>query len=325
MTNLLADLRYSLRSLRRAPLFTSVAVLSMAVGMAANTAVFTLLDQVILRKLPVSRPGELVQIHARGMENYSGGMGDGTELSYPMYRDLREATEEQGQTQTDERRHRIGVFAGLFCRMPTSLHVGYDGRTEQVAGELVSGTFFPLLGIRPALGRLFTAEDDRNPGGHPVATLGFHYWRTRFNSDASIIGRTITVNGHPLEIVGVVQQEFQGLDIGQPVQVYVPVTMQPKMGPAWRLEDRRFRWVQVFARLGDGVAAAAAQAGIQPLYRTLLRQEATRPFRRRPPTRSGSSSRAHSPSRMRPAAIRACADRSPSPCRSSWPSPAPCC
>ncbi|MEP6915151.1 MAG: ABC transporter permease [Acidobacteriota bacterium] len=259
MSNLLADLRYALRSLRRAPLFTSVAVLSMAFGIAANAAVFTLVDQVMLRRLPVIRPGELVQIQPRGKESFGGGMGDGTELSYAMYRDLRD--------QND-------VFAAMFCRMPTSLHVGFGGRTEQVAGELVSGTFFPVLGVRPALGRLFTPEDDRGRGDRPVVVLGFHHWRTRFNGDPAMVGRTITVNGHALEIIGVVQDGFAGLDVGQPVQVYVPMTLQPKMGPAWlQLEGRRFRWVQVFARLRDGVTAAGAQAGIQPLYRTLLHQE----------------------------------------------------
>jgi predicted permease len=261
MSQLLADLRYALRTLRRVPLFTTVAVLSMAFGIAANTAVFTLLDQVILRTLPVVRPAELVQVHAAGMENFGGSLGDGTELSYPMYRDLRDQN---------------GVFTGMFCRAQTSLHVGHDGRTEQVAGELVSGTFFPLLGVRPAAGRLFTPDDDRTAGGHPVAVLGFAYWRSRFNSDPAIVGRTITVNGQPLEVVGVVQQGFEGLDIGQPAQLYVPVSMQPKMGPAWlQLEGRRFRWVQVFGRLRSGMTPETAQAGIQPVYRALLQQESS--------------------------------------------------
>ncbi len=261
MSQLLADLRYTLRTLRRVPLFTTVAVLSMAFGIAANTAVFTLLDQVILRKLPVSHPAELVQVDARGMENFSGGMGDGTELSYPMYRDLRDENT---------------VFAGMFCRAQTSLHVGHNGRTEQVAGELVSGSFFPLLGVQPAIGRLFTADDDRTPGGHPVAVLGFAHWRSRFNGDPAIVGRSITVNGQSLEVIGVVQQGFEGLDIGQPVQLYVPVSMQPKMGPAWlQLEGRRFRWVQVYARLRNSMTPETAQAGIQPLYRALLQREST--------------------------------------------------
>ena len=260
--HLASDVRYALRSLRHAPLFTAVAVLSIAFGIGANTAVFTLVDQVVLRRLPVQHAEALVQVSAPDTESYGGGMGDGTELSYAMYRDLRD--------------HNT-VFAGMFCRLPTALHVGYGGRTEQVAGELVSGTFFPLLGVQPAVGRLFTADDERAIGGHPVAVLGFDYWKSRFSGDPAVVGRTIVVNGHPLEIVGVVEAGFQGIDIGSPSQVYVPIAMQPQMGPAWlQLEGRRFRWVQVFARLRDGVTAEQAQAGMQPLYRSLLEQEAKR-------------------------------------------------
>jgi predicted permease len=259
MTHILDDLRYAARSLRKAPLFTTVAVLSIAFGIAANTAVFTLLDQVVLRTLPVKRPGELVQLHAQGTESFGGGMGDGSELSYAMYRDLADQN---------------SVFSGMFCRMQTALHVGHAGRTEQVAGELVSGNFFTELGVQPALGRLLTPGDDRTPGGHPVAVLAFNHWQSRFGGDPGIVGRTITVNGHPLEVIGVVQDGFEGLDIGQPAQLYVPVTMQPKMGPAWlQLEGRRFRWVQVYARLAARVTPETAQAGIQPLYRAVLRQE----------------------------------------------------
>ena len=261
MAHLVADLRYALRSLRKVPLFTAIAVLSIALGIAANTAVFTLVDQVVLRALPVMRPGELVQVSAPDTESYGGGMGDGTELSYAMYRDLRDHNE---------------VFAGMFCRMPNGLTITDGGRSELVTAELVSGTFFPQLGVRPAVGRLFTAEEDRVAGGHPVAVLGFNYWMSRFAGDRSIVGRAITVNGHPLEVIGVVQAGFDGLDLGQPPQVYVPITMQPQMGPAWlQLDTRRFRWVQVFARLREGVAVARAEAGLQPLYQSLLRQEAT--------------------------------------------------
>jgi predicted permease len=260
MAHVLADLRYAVRTLRRVPLFTTIAVLSMAFGIAANTAVFTLVDQVVLRKLPVWRPGELVQVSARGTESYGGGIGDGTELSYAMYRDLR-----------DHNR----VFADMFCRFPAALHVTHGGRSEQVTGELVSGTFFPVLGIRPALGRLFTRNDEGAAGAHPVAVLAYDYWKSRFNGNPAIIGRSLTVNGHPLEIVGVVHAGFPGLDIGQPVQLYVSISMQPQMGPAWlKLDGRRFRWVQVYGRLRDGSTPDRAQAGLQPLYASLLAQEA---------------------------------------------------
>jgi predicted permease len=260
MAHLIADLRYAVRSLRKVPLFTAIAVLSMAFGIAANTAVFTLVDQVVLRALPVVRPGELVQVSAPDTESYGGGMGDGTELSYAMYKDLRDHN---------------AVFAGMFCRMQTGLTITAGGRSELVSSELVSGSFFPQLGVRPAIGRLFTAGEDKAAGGHPVAVLGFNYWMSRFAGDRAIVGRSITVNGHPLEVIGVVEARFEGLDLGQPPQVYVPITMQPQMGPAWlQFETRRFRWVQVFARLREGMAAEHARAGLQPLYQSLLRQEA---------------------------------------------------
>jgi predicted permease len=257
--HLVADVRYALRGLRKAPLFTAVAVLSMALGIGANTAIFTLVDQVLLRRLPVDRAEKLVQVSAPGSESYGGGMGDGTELSYAMYRDLRDHN---------------SAFSGMFCRMPWSMQASYGGRTEQVTGEMVSGTFFPLLGVRPAAGRLFSADDERSIGGHPVAVLSHGYWRSRFGSDPKVVGTTIVVNRHALEIVGVVQAGFEGLDLAAPVQVYVPIVMQPQMGPAWlRLEDRRFRFVQAFGQLRDGVSADQALAGLQPLYRSLLEQE----------------------------------------------------
>jgi predicted permease len=254
-----SDLRYALRTLRGAPLFTFVAVLSIALGIGANTAVFTLVDQVLIRTLPVDRPERLVQVSAPDTETLGGGMGDGTELSYAMYRDLRDSNT---------------VFDGMFCRMPWRLQVHDAGRTEQVSGEMVSGTFFPVLGVRPALGRLFTPDEDRAIGGHPIAVLSHAYWRARFGGDPAIVGKTITVNRTPLEIVGVADAAFTGLDFGDPPQVYVPITMQPQMGPQWlRLEGRRFRFVQVFGRLRDGVNATQAQAGLQPLYSAILEQE----------------------------------------------------
>ena len=260
MGHVLLDLRHAARSLRRVPLFTFVAVLSIAFGIAANTAVFTLVDQVLLRPLPGVRPGELVQLHARGTESYGGTMGDGTELSYAMYRDLREHNR---------------VFQGMFCRFPTDVHVGYQDQSELSRAELVSGTYFPELGIVPAIGRLLGAEEDRRIGGHPVAVLGYDYWVSRFNRDPSAVGRTLIINSHPYEIVGVAQEGFNGLDIGRPVQVYLPIGMQPQVGPAWlQIETRRFRWVQVFARLAGGMTIERAEAGIQPLYQSLLEQEA---------------------------------------------------
>jgi predicted permease len=144
-----------------------------------------------------------------------------------------------------------------------------------VVGELVSGTFFPVLGLRAAAGRLFTTAEDSSVGDHAVAVLAYGYWQSRFGGDPSAIGQTVRVNGYAFEIVGVVQAGFDGFDIGQPAQIYVPVTMQPKLGPAWvQIETRRFRWVQVYGRLRPGLTAQGAQAGLQPMYRALLEEHA---------------------------------------------------
>jgi len=261
MRHLLADLRYGLRGFRRAPLFAIVAVVSMAFGIAANTAVFTLVDQVVLRRLPVANPGALAQVSAPDTESFGGTMGDGTELSYAMYRDLAEHNQ---------------VFSGMFCRMATSMSVTTTERSELVEGELVSGTFFPQLGVQAAVGRLIAPSDDRLGAAQPVAVLGYGYWQSRFGGDRAVVGRTVTINNTPLEIVGVVEPRFPGFDIGRPPQLYVPVTLQPRMGPAWlELETRRFRWVQVFGRLRDGVTPVSAKASLQPLYRSILEREAT--------------------------------------------------
>jgi hypothetical protein len=258
MAHLIADLRFALRSLRKVPLFTSVAVLSIAFGITANTAVFTLVDQVLLRPLPVDRPSELVQVDAAGTESHGGGMGDGTELSYAMYKDLRDHND---------------VFAGMFCRFSVTLQVSGAAGNDRVVGQLVSGTFFPVLGVTPAAGRLLTADDDAT--ARPVAVLGYGYWQSRFHGDPGVVGRAVTVNGHPYEIAGVTRPGFNGLDIAQPPAVYLPITMQPQIGPSWlKLDGRRFRWVQVFARLRPHVTAAQAQAELLPLYRTVLQQEA---------------------------------------------------
>ncbi len=260
MTNLYDDLRYAVRSLRKAPLFTLVAVLSMGLGIAANTSVFTLVDQVILRTLPIDRPQELVQVTAAGTESYGGGAGDGTELSYAMYRDLRD---------------RNTVFATMFCRVQTNATLGSGGTTEQIPTELVSGSFFQGLGVRPALGRLIGPAEDPRGGGVPVAVLSHAYWQARFAGDASVIGRTVTINNYPFQVIGVVEPRFTGLDLGRPARMYVPVTMQPQLGPAWlHIDGRRFRWVQVYARLRPPITRERAKAALDPLYASLLAGEA---------------------------------------------------
>ncbi len=232
---IMSDVRLALRGWRRAPIFTAIAILSIALGIGATTAIFTLVDQVLLRSLPVRNPHELVQVTTRAI--YGENWGDGTEISFPMYQDLRDNNQ---------------VFAGMLARFGFNLHIGYGGQTERVAGELVSGTYFPVLGVDAALGRTLLPEDDVRPGGHPVAVLSHGFWVSRFASDPNVIGRGVIINGHPYTIVGVARPGFEGIEVGRPTQVFVPIMMKGQITPGWNgLDQRRFA-------LGQGLRAAAA-------------------------------------------------------------------
>lgn len=257
MSNLLADLRFALRSFSKAPVFTVIAVLSLALGIGANTAIFTLLDQVLLRALPVQNPGQLVQVYARG-SHYGSNWGMNS-MSYPMYRDFRDQNQ---------------VFDGVICRFATTASLGSAGSTERVNAELVSGNYFEVLGIRPAAGRLITPGDDKTPGAGSVVVLGYDYWKSRFGGKHDILGQTVRINNYPMAVIGVAQEDFHGVDLGYNPQVLVPVTMKRQMTPGWdALENRRTRFVQVFARLRQGVQPEQAKASLQPLYKGLIQNE----------------------------------------------------
>ena len=236
MGNFVQDLRYAFRTLRKAPLFTSVAVLSLALGIGANTAIFTLVNQLILQLLPVRDPEQLVLLTARG-SHYGSNTG-GNALSYPMYQDFRDKNQ---------------VFQGMFCRFGNAFSLTYEGRTELVSGELVSGNYFPVLGVGAALGRVFSAQDDLIQGGHPLAVLSYGYWKTRFAADPAVIGRKIVLNGYPLTIVGVSRAGFDGVEPGSSPQIRVPMMMKHELTQFYSLNDRRGRFAQVFGRLKPGV------------------------------------------------------------------------
>ena len=258
MTNLLGDVRLALRSWRKAPGFAGIAILSIALGIGANAAIFTLVDQVLLRVLPVGNPHELVQVTFTG-SRYGSNWGDGTELSYPVYKEIRDHNQ---------------VFAGVLARFGAAFHLGASGRTERVAGELVSGNYFSVLGVGAALGRTISPEDDQLPGGHPVAVLSHGFWTSRFGSDRSIVGTTITVNGQPYTVIGVARQGFDGIELGRQTQVFVPLMMKAQITPTWNaLDERLNRWVKVFARLRPGVDAEQARASLEPFFRTVLERD----------------------------------------------------
>ena len=166
MAAILRNLQYSLRSLRKSPVFLAVAVLSLALGIGANTAIFTLVYQLILQPLPVRDPEQLVMLAGRG--NHYGGNNGPDRLSYPMYQEIRDKNQ---------------VFSGMFCTYPSTVSASFQGSTELIGADFVSGNFFPVLGIGAAVGRVFTASDDLIQGGHPLAVLSHGYWRARFGAD----------------------------------------------------------------------------------------------------------------------------------------------
>jgi putative ABC transport system permease protein len=262
MTSFLADARLALRLWRTSPTFSAIAILSIALGIGANSAIFTLVDQVLLRPLAVHDPDELVQVTFTG-SRYGSNWGDGTDISYPMFTDLRDHN---------------SVFSGMFARFGCALQVGHTGRTERVIGELVTGEYFSILGIQPALGRLFSPEQDKSPGGQPYAVLSHAMWTTKFNADPRVVDTSMIVNGQPFTIIGVAQRGFEGIELGRPTQVWVPLVMKAQLTPGWNgLDDRRWSWVRAFARMKRGVTREQAQVALQPFFHSLLEQEVSGP------------------------------------------------
>jgi len=258
MGNIVGDIRYAARVLAKNPVFTIVAVLTLALGIGANTAIFTLLDQILLRLLPVKEPQQLVLLTMRG--RYMGYNWGRDAISYPMYRDFQDHNE---------------VFSGMFCRFPTRVSLTFGGRAERVEAELVSGTYFGVLGVTTALGRTITPEDDRVPNGHPLVVLNYNYWKQRFGGDPAILGKTLTVNKHDMTVIGVAQAGFDGVELGYSPKLFVPVMMQPQIvvGRPDFLTDRATRWVNAFGRLKPGVTETQAKASLQPFMHSMLEME----------------------------------------------------
>ena len=240
------------------PGFCLVAVASLALGIGANTAVFTLIHELLLRLLPVKNPQELVLLSSRG-SHYGSNTGQNA-MSYLMYTDIRDRNQ---------------VFSGMFCRYGQSLSFSSEAHTERISGELVSGNYFPVLGVRAAIGRVFTASDDLIQGGHPLAVLSFDFWQSHFGADPGVLGKKILVNGFPLTIVGVSEKGFYGIDPSVSPQIRIPMMMKRQMtpGPWYDLNDRRSRFAQVFGRLKPGVTLEQAKAGLQPLYHSIHEME----------------------------------------------------
>ena len=258
------DLRYAARMLRKSPGFALVAVLTLALGIGVNTAIFSLTDKILLRSLPVPHPEQLFILRSPG-PNHGHTWGDvdqgAQSFSYPMYKDLRE---------------RATVFSGLLACRRVTVNVSGHGETQAAHADLVSGNFFNTLEVQPELGRLFTPSDETAPGTNSVAVLSYSYWSRQFGSDPSILDKPLIVNGIPLTVAGVARKGFYGLEIGLTPDLFIPVTMKAQMAPNpnQTLEDRTDRWLPVMGRLKPGMTVARAQAELQPIYQPLLESDA---------------------------------------------------
>src|SRR4051794_2205264 len=210
------NIRLAFRTLFKTPFVTIIAVLSLALGIGANAAIFSLFDQMLLQPLPVAQPARLVNLGAPGPQNGSNSCnqtgGCDEVFSFPMFRDL-----EKAQTG----------FSSIAAHRLIGVNLAMKGQTPlNGEGLLVSGSYFPTLGIRPTLGRLFSPADDQTIGGHPIAVLNYAFWETQLGSDPSVLNQQITVNGQQLTIVGIGPKGFNGTTLGARPYVYVPITMR---------------------------------------------------------------------------------------------------
>jgi putative ABC transport system permease protein len=262
MVGLWSDAKSAARTLARSPLFTLAAVLSLALGIGANTAIFSLLDQLVLRLLPVKAPEQLVMIWSTGP--HLGNNNGSRAQSYPMYQEYQKQAK---------------FFSHVFARYLVSSAVSFNGQTERVDAELVSGNYFQAMGVTAAAGRVFTPEeDDRNYKGHPVVVLSHDYWASRFGGKRDVIGQKLMVNNYPMTIVGVSAAGFTGMDPARSPQIRVPIQMKPIMTPGSdRLGDRRSQWIQMFARMKPGETIDTVRPKLQGIFHQQLEYEINLP------------------------------------------------
>jgi predicted permease len=256
----MTNIKLALRTLFKTPFVTAVAIASLALGIGANAAIYSLFDQMLLRPLPVRAPEQLVNLSAPGPKPGSQSCGTAGDcdvvFSYPMFRDL-------------QRLQR--VFTGLAGHVGFGVNLSYRGQTQTTDGSLVSGSYFPVLGVQPALGRLLSPQDDQSVGSSFVAVLSYAYWESHLGSNPAVIGDQIMVNGQSMTIVGVAPRDFNGTTLGERPFVFVPVTLRGLMIPGWKgFENRSSYWLYVFGRLRPGATIQQARRALNALYTPIV-------------------------------------------------------
>lgn len=258
MGTLLQDVRYAARTLLKAPAFALIVISTLALGIGANTAIFTLMDQVLLRALPVRAPQDLVIVDFEG-RNMGRVEGDKT-FSYPMLQDLRQAQS----------------VSGILGRAPVPATLMVENRSERVRAEMVSGNYFEVLGVPAASGRVFARSDETTPDGHPVVVLTHAFWTRRFGGNPDVVGRTIRINGMSMTVVGVAPRGFNGIDLGYAVDVFVPLMMRSLMvptAPRDSLHERRWMWLQLMARPREDQSRERMTAELTTIFRRARAEE----------------------------------------------------
>ncbi len=252
----LQDIRYGLRLLRRSPAFTAAAVVTLALGIGANTTIFTIIDAVMLKMLPVKNPSELVQLSRSYQDERSN-------FSYPWYEELR-----------DRSHTSAGVFA-VSNNSPSKVRIGQE--TENIDCQYVTGNYFAVLGVSAAIGRVIKPEDDKlsGPAAEPVAVLSYGFWKRRFGSDPTAIGRTIYIEKVPFTIVGVTPPEFFGVETGRAPSITIPMATERRIRPESWLPKPDYHWLSVMARLKPGITREQAQADLRVIFQRLAATEAS--------------------------------------------------
>src|SRR5277367_6551435 len=274
MNTIWQELRFGLRTLRNNPGFTAIAVLTLALGIGANVGIFSVMQQVLLQRMPVAHPEQLALVYSPGPKSghVSSDETDGSEsFSYPMYKDLR-----------DQLTTSAGVLSGLVAKADFPVSLASRGQTERAHSELVSGNYFEVLGVQPAVGRTLQPSDAASDDGAPVVVLGYGYWQKRFGGDARILNESVLINNSPMTVVGVINPAFHGVQPGNISDLYVPITMKAVVTPEdntdraqarFGLESRSNYWVKLIARMKPGVSLRTAMATVTPAYHALLAED----------------------------------------------------
>ncbi len=261
MGTFLQDVRYALRMLLKNPAFTAVAVLTLALGIGANTAIFSLENAVMLKMLPVKNPGELVvvgdptDVHGRHM-----GDPQVTSFSYPLYRDIRDGNSVFSAMLASGEAHRLRVTGDSIGEISGSS-----------TGVLVSGNYFSVLGVNALYGRVITPDDDSGPGAHPVMVVSYGFWRNKLGENPNIVGQTLRINNYPFTVIGVAPPGFYGDTVGDAQDFWAPVTMQEQLISGRKgLENYNSSWLHVIARLKPGVTVEKAAANVNLVVQQLV-------------------------------------------------------